>query len=99
MVKRGQRNVKAHCNLMVPIITLGQKEVNLVYNVKREQEGGLIKILVPKRKKRKDDKEVSIIFSGEGSGNPLQYSCLEDSMDRGAWRTTVHGIAELDTTV
>lgn len=49
MVKRGQRNIKAHCNLMVPIIALGQKEVNLVYNVKREQEGGLIKILVPKR--------------------------------------------------
>ena len=29
---------------------------------------------------------------GEGDGNPLQYSCLENSMDRGAWRTTVHGI-------
>ena len=26
-----------------------------------------------------------------GNGNPLQYSCLEDSMDRGAWQTTVHG--------
>ena len=36
---------------MVPITTLGQKEINLVYNVKREQEGGLIKILVPKKKK------------------------------------------------
>ena len=34
---------------------------------------------------------------GEGNGNPLQYSCLENSMDRGAWRATVHGIAELDT--
>ena len=30
---------------------------------------------------------------GEGNGNPLQYSCLENSMDRGAWRTTVHGVA------
>ena len=30
---------------------------------------------------------------GEGNGNPLQYSCLEDSMERGAWQTTVHGIA------
>ena len=29
----------------------------------------------------------------EGNGNPLQYSCLENSMDRGAWRATVHGIA------
>ena len=40
------------------------------------------------------DKEVSIILPGEGNGNPLQYSCLEDSMDRGAWRATVHGIAK-----
>ena len=31
--------------------------------------------------------------SGEGNGNPLQYSCLENSMDRGAWRATVHGVA------
>ena len=28
---------------------------------------------------------------GEGSGNPLQYPCLENSTDRGAWRATVHG--------
>ena len=35
---------------------------------------------------------------GEGNGNPLQYSCLENSKDRGAWRATVHGVAELDTT-
>ena len=36
--------------------------------------------------------------SGEGNDNPLQYSCLEDSMDRGAQRATDHGIAESDTT-
>ena len=35
---------------------------------------------------------------GEGNGNPLRYSCLENSMDRGAWWATVHGFAELDTT-
>ena len=29
---------------------------------------------------------------GEGYGNPLQYSCLENTMDRGAWRATVHGV-------
>ena len=34
---------------------------------------------------------------GVGNGNPLQYSCLENPTDRGAWRATVHGIAELDT--
>ena len=31
---------------------------------------------------------------GEGSGNPLQYSCLGNPMDRGAWRATVHGVAK-----
>ena len=31
---------------------------------------------------------------GEGNGNPLQYSCLKNPMDRGGWRATVHGIAK-----
>ena len=31
---------------------------------------------------------------GEGNGNPLQCSCLENPMDRGAWRAAVHGVAE-----
>ena len=36
---------------------------------------------------------------GEGNGNPLQYSCLENQMDRGAWGASVHALAkELDTT-
>ena len=33
----------------------------------------------------------------EGNDNPLQCSCLENHTDRGDWRATVHGIAELDT--
>ena len=36
--------------------------------------------------------------SGEGNGYPLQYSCLENSMDRIPWQVIVHGIAELDMT-
>ena len=35
---------------------------------------------------------------GEGNSNPLQYSCLGNPMDRGAWQATVHKVAELDMT-
>ena len=35
---------------------------------------------------------------GGGNGNPLQYSCMENSMDRGAWWAKIHGVAELDLT-
>ena len=46
-------------------------------------------------------KVMSLLFNtlsrfviGEGNGNPLQYSCLENSMDRGTWQAMVHGVAE-----
>ena len=35
--------------------------------------------------------------SGDGNGNPLQYSCLENPMDKGAWGATVHGVAKSQT--
>ena len=35
-------------------------------------------------------------YLGEGNGNPLQYSCLENSMDRGAWQATVHGVSRVE---
>ena len=34
---------------------------------------------------------------GEGNGNPLQYSCLENPMDRGAWQAIVHGVVKSQT--
>ena len=34
---------------------------------------------------------------GEGNGNPLQYSCLENSMERGAWWATVYGVTKSQT--
>ena len=34
---------------------------------------------------------------GEGNNNPLQYSCLQNSMDRGAWWATVHGVTKSQT--
>ena len=36
----------------------------------------------------------SLVYSGERNGNLLQYSCLENPMDRGAWKATVHGAAK-----
>jgi len=46
--------------------------------------------------------ELSLILASgrspeEGNGNPLQYSCLENPMDRGAWWATVHGVAKSQT--
>ena len=51
----------------------------------------------------RDSRDVGLIpglwrFSGRGNGNPLHYSCLENSMDRGVWWPTAHGVAELDMT-
>ena len=37
-------------------------------------------------------------FPGEGHGNPLQYSCLENPIDRRSWQATVHGVTKSQTT-
>ena len=39
----------------------------------------------------------SSVVLGEGNGNPLQYSCLENPMDGGAWWTAVHGLSKSQT--
>jgi len=36
-------------------------------------------------------------FPGEGNGNPVQYSCLGNPMDRGTWQATAHGVAKSRT--
>ena len=36
-------------------------------------------------------------YPGEGNGNPLQYSCLENPMDKGCWQATVHRVTESQT--
>ena len=41
--------------------------------------------------------QVLHMHAGEGNGTPLQYSCLENPMDRGAWWATVHGVAKSRT--
>ena len=49
-----------------------------------------------------DSRDVGLIpglerSPGVARGNPLQYSCLENSVDRGAWRAAVHGVAKSQT--
>ena len=62
-------------------------------------------LLVAKKKKKKKPASAGDINDagsmpglgrspGEGNGNPLQYSCLEKPMDRGAWQATVHGVTK-----
>ena len=40
---------------------------------------------------------IYLLLDGEGNGTPLQYSCLENPMDGGAWKAAVHGVAEGQT--
>ena len=49
------------------------------------------------KRKRKTNKQIVEIRCGEGNGTPLQYSCLENPMDRGAWWAAVHGAAKSQT--
>ena len=48
-------------------------------------------------KSSKDDEGLAWGTLGEGNGNPLQYSCLENPMHRVAWWATVHGVAKSGT--
>ena len=47
---------------------------------------------------RTSDNRFILPITGEGNGNSLQYSCLENPMDRGAWQAAVHRVAESDMT-
>ena len=62
---------------------------------------GLLRWLSDKESPAKQEVPASISGSGrsprQGNGNPLQYSCLGNPMDKGAWWTTVHGVAESQT--
>ena len=59
--------------------------------------GSEVKTSVPAMRETWGSIPVSGTSSGEGNGNPLQYSCLENLMDGGAWWATVHGVANSRT--
>ena len=52
-----------------------------------------------KNETQRDQRQIHVYMGGEGNGNPLQYSCLGNLMDRGAGQAMVHRVTEeLDTT-
>ena len=50
-----------------------------------------------RRRKWDELGDAIILFFADGNGNPLQYSCLENPMDREAWQATVHGVTKSQT--
>ena len=78
---------------MVPDLT--QVSIRL----RASQEAPVVKNLLANAEDEGDGGSVSGLgrTPEEGNGNPLQYSCLENPRDRGAWWATVHGAAESQT--
>ena len=73
--------------------------INLVYTQWASQVAPVVKNLPAYAGDARDTGLIPGVgrSSGEGHGIPLQYSCLENFMDRGAWRATVHRVAESQT--
>ena len=55
------------------------------------------KVHIENEKITNENMPITTTFFGEGNGTPLQYSCLEDPMDRGAWWAAVYGVAKSQT--
>ena len=72
------------CSSIVLLNCIGA--IVLVHNTIRNCIGAL--------EDRKQNKDLIAHATGEGNGTPLQYSCLENPMDGGAWKAAVHGVAE-----
>ena len=71
---------------------------NLKSSKETKNKGAPIKFSMISQEKLSRPEEVGMIFKGlpgEGNGNPLQYSCLENPTDREAWQVTVHGVTRV----
>ena len=88
------------CVILRHVIWNGNKDLELGSTKMGFPGGAVVKDLLAKAG---DDRAMDFIprlgrSPGGGNANPLQYSCLENSMGRGTWRATVHGATESDTT-
>ena len=93
-------------NLLTSTINLKKHNVNMIkqkLNIEQGRRAFQVVLVVKSLPANAGDRRVASSnpglgrSPGEGLGNPLQYSCLEISMDRGAWRATVHGVAKSRT--
>ena len=74
-----------------------------MYIVRASQGGMVFRLMVKNQPANAGDAEDTVMIlesgrpQGGGNGNPLQYSCPENPMDRGAWKTTVLGVTKSQT--
>ena len=92
--------------LLVKVYTYPNKLTNLAFIIpkwfnkililehKGDFPGGTVVNNLPANSGDVDSVPELVRCTGEGNGNPLQYSCLENPMDREAWRVIVHGVAK-----
>ena len=91
-IKTGGRNIN-NLRYVDDTILMVESEEELkspLMRVKEESERASLKLNIKKKKKKTK-------IPGVGSGNPLQYSCLENAKDREAWQARVHGVTESRT--
>ena len=75
-----------------------EKEGFIICSKQGKHWESFLKQCLPKQENWGSFKLRIFAYSGESNGTPLQYSCLENLMDGGAWWAAVHGVAELDRT-
>ena len=81
-------------SLHLPPLSVGLKMMAAMKNRSVLEHRKESKTISPREREKY---EASIYNLGEGNGNPLQYSCLENTMDGGAWEAAVHGVAKSRT--
>ena len=98
--KRSHRNEKPlHHNEEQPWPVLSRESPGAATNIQSSQKINLLAVAQTVKHLAYNAGDLGLIpgsgrSSGEGNGNPLQHSCLENPMDRGAWWATVHGVAK-----
>ena len=82
-----------HCLSETTTLLIGYTPIQNAFRVKKKK---VIKkrICLPMKKTQETWVQSLGRAPAGGNGNPLQYSCLENPMDRGAWQATVHGVAK-----